>query len=356
MTTSVVSVQPRGLELARYLDAMSKFRNDPIGALAYCEGKAWKRTASVIRSIIAPLDQSAVDAGLAPVVSDLLELLRPMSVVSRLAGMHAVPMHARLLEQTAGGAAAWVAEAAPAPITAGAFAFRQQLGAKKIVGISVFSTELLNFATSTPTFSAAALTDGLAAVAATLDRAFCDATNAGDAATPASITHGAAASFESSGGSVADIDHDLGLLVDALIAANMTLATSAWLMRSSTLSYLSRLRTTSGELAYPGLNLRPGGTLFGLPVLASNTVTATNSPAESEIALVEASQVAIADNGATIETTTTAAVQMDNAPGAGAQQLVSLWQHNLTGLKVTRFADWGMRRPEGCAVLRSVAF
>ena len=356
MSAPVVSVQPRGLELARFLCAMATCKGDPLGALAYCEQKAWPRTAMVFRSIIAPLDQSAVDAGLAPVVSDLLELLRPMSVVSRLAGMHAVPMHARLLEQTAGGAAAWVAEAQPAPITAGAFAFRQQLGAKKVVGISVFSTELLNFATSTPTFSAAALTDGLAAVAATLDRAFCDPTSAGDAATPASITHGAAASFESSGGSVADIDHDLGLLVDALITANMPLSSASWLMRSSTLSYLSRLRVASGELAYPGLNLRTGGVLYGLPVLASNSVTAVDSPTESEIALVEASQVAIADNGATIETTTQAAVQMDSAPSAGAQQLISLWQHGLTGLKISRFADWGLRRAEGCAVLRSVAF
>ena len=57
-----------------------------------------------------------------------------------------------------------------------------------------------------------------------------------------------------------------------------------------------------------------------------------------------------------IKETGDAAVQMNDAPSAGAQQMVSLWQHGLVGIRGLRFVNWQRRRSGAVAVLRSVAY
>ncbi len=35
---------------------------------------------------------------------------------------------------------------------------------------------------------------------------------------------------------------------------------------------------------------------------------------------------------------------MDSSPTTGAAELVSLWQHNMVGIRAERFINWGKRR------------
>ncbi len=53
----------------------------------------------------------------------------------------------------------------------------------------------------------------------------------------------------------------------------------------------------------------------------------------------------LADDGQMLlDMSTEASVQMNDAPSAGAQSLVSLWQNGMVGLKCDRWINWAKRR------------
>jgi hypothetical protein len=93
-------------------------------------------------------------------------------------------------------------------------------------------------------------------------------------------------------------------------------------------------------------------------VLCSNAVgTDESSPGETFISLIAADQIAVADDGAvSIDVSQEASVQMDSAPGDGAQQSVSLFQANLIGLKAGREINWAVRRAQASAVITGVGY
>ena len=353
MSSPVVSALPVGGALARYVSALSVGRGDPLAAEAYAAAKGWLQTASVLRGVITALGQGDVASALKPITFDLAAALRPMTVVGRLAGMRPVPFATRVLRQSLGATGTWVGEQTPIPVSKSSFDVVAALNARKVAAISVVTSELLQNAEPASYSTIAA--DVLAAVAEALDRAFLDPSNHGDATTPASVTAGAT-SFESSGSSLANVDADLGRLVGALTDANCSLQTAAWTMSARTACSLARLRGTGGAAAYPGVTAR-GGILLGIPVLTSANTAVEGSPGEGMIALIEGSEVLIADEGeGSIDLSNEAALQLSDGPSAGAQQLVSLWQAGMVGLRSSRVVNWTIRRATSAAVLRSVAF
>lgn len=169
---------------------------------------------------------------------------------------------------------------------------------------------------------------------------------------PPSITYGAD-SFESTGSDLAAVDHDLKLLLTTLTTAGMSLQSATWVTSPEVALGLSLMRG-GGALAYPGVGPR-GGTLLNLPLLVSSQAKASASPAENIIALIEANEVLYADDGRSdLSISSNAAVQMDDAPAAGEQNLVSLWQNNLIAIRAVRYMNWMRRRTGSVAVLRSV--
>ena len=57
---------------------------------------------------------------------------------------------------------------------------------------------------------------------------------------------------------------------------------------------------------------------------------------------VDASQIEyVDDNNSAIAIARHASVQMEDAPGGGAQNLVSLWQTDTAGIKLTRYVKPG---------------
>ena len=351
--TASVHLQTRGLQLARFAIALAATKGDLLGAIPFAETKQWPQTVAVLKGLVSPLSQADVANALSPVLFDLAEVLRPLTIIGRLQGMRNVPFRTRALAQSAGGIGSWVSEGAPISVRADAFAFVKELDALKVGAISIISAELLMNATaaSYPTIAA----DLVAGVAEAMDVSFIDPANGGDSATPASVTHGAT-SFESTGSALANVDADLGKLLGALTDGNCSLSTAAWVMAPRTASSLARLRGSGGGSAYPSITAR-GGSLLGLPVITSGNVKATGSPGETLIALIEASEVCVADDGAgEVELTTVASVQMNDAPPGGAQQEISLWQSGLVGLKSTRVTNWTIRRATSAAVLRSVLY
>lgn len=347
-----VTVQAPGREVARFVKALTRARGDVLAAQAFCEGQGWTTTAAVCRTLVDPLSQALVDQGLAPVANDLAAVLRPLTIIGRLTGTRRVPFNCRLLTQDVGGSGDWVAEGQPVPVSAAGIDAAIRLDARKVAAIRVITSELAH--TMTTGSDQLIATDIAGSLVQAMDLAFADPANGGTSGKPASILN-TATSFSSSGSTTAAIGADLKRMLDTLTAADCSLTTASWIMHPATASYLALLRDSGGP-AFPGVTAR-GGFLLGLPVLTSTSITASGSPGERYIGLIEASEVAIADDGlATVELASHAALQMSDAPSGGATSLVSLWQLGLVGIKGTRYMNWSRRRDGAAAVLRDVTY
>lgn len=341
-----------GREFARFVKALARTRGDVLGAERFAAAQGWRTVEVAMKALVNPLDDSTASA-LLPITNDLAALLRPLTIVGRLQGMRRVPFDTRLLTQDVGGSGDWVGQGLPIPVSAAGLTNTATLDAKKVAGIRVLTEELLRNAVDGSEQTVAA--DAAGAVVEAMDLAFIDPANTGTDAKPGAITAGAT-EINSTGSSVTQIDNDLEDMVGVLIAAEMSLASAAWIMSPITATHLSLRRGTSGALAYPGMTAR-GGNLLGLPAIVSTAVAASGSPGERFVALVEASEIMLADDGAAnIELSTRAAVQMNDGPSTGAQQLVSLWQNGMVGIKAERFINWKRRRTGAVAVLRNVTF
>ena len=70
------------------------------------------------------------------------------------------------------------------------------------------------------------------------------------------------------------------------------------------------------------------GNILGVPLRVSKA-------AGAKLILLDAAVLGVSDNGAVIESSNYAALQMDSAPAAGASNLVSAFQTNTTFIRIT---------------------
>jgi len=99
-----------------------------------------------------------------------------------------------------------------------------------------------------------------------------------------------------------------------------------------------------------------GGTLKGMPVIASNYV-GTN------VVLLNASDIYLGDEGGVqVDMSREASLQMDNAPGTQdaltgtGTSLVSMFQTNSVAIRAERIINWKRRRPSAVAYLTGVSW
>jgi hypothetical protein len=114
---------------------------------------------------------------------------------------------------------------------------------------------------------------------------------------------------------------------------------------------LATRASTAGEVAFPGLSPM-GGTLFNVPVIASDGAPSGN------LILLDASQVVAASDIVTLDASSQTSVQMDSAPDSpptASTILVSLWQNNLAALRCERWFGCQRMRTTACAVITGVA-
>jgi HK97 family phage major capsid protein/HK97 family phage prohead protease len=277
--------------------------------------------------------------------SEFIELLRPLTIIGRLSPRR-VPFNIRIPRQTAGSSGSFVGEGQPKPVNALALDNITMTWAKAAV-IIVLTDELTRF--SNPAAEALVRADMLAGISAYLDRRFIDPTYAGVAnVSPASVTNGIAAR-QSTGVTTAAITADVKAVLTAFSNANQNLAAGVWVMNAKTALALSLIRNTLDEVVFPTVGIT-GGTWFGLPVITSNSVGLAGSPTDSFIALIDQSEILLADDGdIAIDMSQEASVEMNDAPSGGATSLVSLWQNNLLGLRAERYINWARRRSTAVA-------
>lgn len=346
-----ISVQrnlPKGTAFTRFAMALARSKGNLMQAeqLAINHWSDTPEVAQVLKAAVAAGTTSDTTwAGPLVQYQDLtgefIELLRPQTILGRMDALKRVPFNVRIGRQTGGTTGTFVGEGSPTPVRKLDFD-NITMPWSKASTIVVITAELAKL--SSPSAEALVRQDLIDGIAQYLDKRLIDPAYPGVAnVSPASLTNGVTPR-QASGATLAAIDDDVQYLMTQFADNELSLAAGVWIMSASLAIRLSMMRTNQDTKAFPGLTLR-GGEFYGLPVIVSNNVAPSGSPGDQHLILVDQSEVLMADEGQlALDASSEASVQMNDAPSAGAQSLVSLWQNGLLGVKADRWIHWTKRR------------
>lgn len=368
---SVTDNLPKGIKFARYAACLASANGSRSEALAIAERRYPdnKDIHAVLKAAVAAgttLDSTWAGSLVQyqNMVTDFIEYLRPATILGKFGlngvpDLRHVPFKTRFFSQSVGGAASWVGEGLPKPLTKAGFT-TVTLDFNKVATISVLTDEEVRL--SSPSAEAKVRDDLAAAVTARIDQDFTDPTNAGTSnVKPASITYGLAAVAATG----TDSDHlrdDFATLMGKFITANISPTTGVLIMSATQALGVSLMLTSLGQRLFPDMTML-GGHMFGLPVIVSEYLQSQGSPGTGMIIMVNASDVFLADDGqVTIDVSREASLEMldsslvQNGQNGTGTSLVSLWQSNLIGIRAEREICWKLRRAAGAAYISNAAY
>lgn len=364
---------PKGTGFTRLAIAMAAGKGDTMKMIA--RAKEWASSMPELEQIIQIGPQNLMDGVKAAVgagtttdatwaspliaynilASEFIELLRPATIIGKIANLRRVPFNIQMPSTTTGSSVNWVGENAPKPVTKMDFG-TVTLRWAKAAGIIVLTDELVRF--SNPAAEAVVRTDLVDAMTQFLDSQFVDPAVAEITnVSPASITNGVTA-VNRSGTNEAAFRADVKTLFNTFLAANLSTSGGVWIMTQQQALSLSLMINALGQPSFPTIT-GEGGTLLGYPVVASENVKSMGgSPADgSNIIFAKASEIMLADDGQTvIDASNQASVQMDSAPDSpptASTNMVSLWQMNMTGIRAERWINWKKRRSTAVAYIQN---
>jgi hypothetical protein len=126
------------------------------------------------------------------------------------------------------------------------------------------------------------------------------------------------------------------------------------------------MQNALGQPSFPGM-LANGGTFMGRPVIVSDHITPTGSPATSIIVLMIPQEIYLSDDGQVmVDASREASLQMDDAPTMAstsgspaaptATSVVSMFQTNSVAIRAERYINWVRRRDAAVQYLTGVAY
>lgn len=277
------------------------------------------------------------------VANEFIEFLRPMTIVDRIAALRRVPFNVKVSRMTTGQNGYWVGEAKGTPLTSGVFD-TVTMGYTKVGAIAAMSKEQMRFSNIN---AEAAIRDDLArAVVARLDSTFIGTAAASAGVSPAGLLNGVSAQ-SSAGDTADDVRADLAKLFKLHAAANISRQGMVYVTTEALHNALFTMRSSLGIREFDGLEAS-GGTLNGVPIIASNHVGG------GDFIAISAPNILLADDGnVDISLSDQASLEMldgsleqDGTSGTGATTagVVSLWQAGLVAIKVERFINWTKAR------------
>lgn len=299
------------------------------------------RVATVLRSAISA--GTVADAAYAGslvghnmIAAGFIESLRAAGVMDRLMADNALrrmPTRTRLAVSTVATVGNVVGEGAVVPVTKLALS-NLDLDPIKTQALLVVTQEIINGATAA----------GNALLATELK-------NGVAAATDAAFLAGVATDANAIAGSASPLA-DLGA---ALETVNVTATGKPYLVVDvHTANRLATKATTTGDQAFPSMTPQ-GGELAGVPVLVSDQVPAADSNGRKAV-LLDAMAIAGDAQAPTLDASDQAALQLSSSPGAGAQQLVSMFQTDSVALLCTRWLGFNVIRQSGVVVIENIAW
>lgn len=286
---------------------------------------------------------ATVDVGAGFSNPELFAVIEQGSIIGKMSLRRTVPFLRRLLRPTASARGYWVGGSARAkPLSR--FALEgSALNPLTIATIVVITSEAARF--EDPLVDAATRTDMVRANTERLDASFIDVSNAGISdVEPASVTNGAT-QINSTGDPARDADA-------AIEAFAGDLASAYWVTDPLTATRFGLARDAGGSFMFPDCGPR-GGSILNIPLITSRG-SPNDTTAGGQLALVDASSIAIAIDGMDVARAEGAAIEMsddpDNAPDADTV-LVSLFQSDLVALRTVMHANWEVQRAGAVAVV-----
>jgi HK97 family phage major capsid protein/HK97 family phage prohead protease len=346
MPITVKSNVPSGTGFVRYAQSLLVTKGNIMLAAEYA--KRWEDSTPEVglvlkAAVAAGTTTDAVWAGplapMKPLADEFMALLRPATILGKIPGFKQVPFNVSMPIQTGGGTYKWVGQNAPKPV--GTLAFGTlTLGITKCAGIIVITDELAR--NSTPAAESVIRADMINGIAYFLDVEFTDPAKAPVAGVaPGSITNGVTP-ITTAGTTPANARTDIQALINAMTAAGISTVGAVLLMSETNAAALGSALNPLGQPLFGDLTVS-GGTAMGIKVVPSQAVG-------NNVILVAPPTVLYADDGGvTIDVSTEASVQMDNAPIApdATTVMTSFWQNNLVGLRAERYINWKRGRTGG---------
>jgi hypothetical protein len=286
------------------------------------------------------MDPAAVKAG-----SEFLEWAYPTTIVGQLARAHRVEFSTGAFAQTFGAIAGWVGENQAKPVTETALD-NVLLPPRKVAVLTAISAEIIERADENAEQRIGNALKG--GVEQTLDATFASADSEVADVSPAGIFYGAP-TVSGAGSSTANMVTDFKALF-AKFDADVSLRSAVLLMRPEAAIAL----TLAGLATNNSLGVN-GGTLLGLPVIVSSSVSANT------IGLLASEYVALAlGDVVTLDTSRDATLDMTggNAPDFDA------FSRNAVALRAELFANWSLAGgprdsngdPLGAALLTNASY
>lgn len=288
------------------------------------------------------------------VADDVIELLRPASVVMRM-GPRVIPMPSGNYTQNrrvSGANFAYQGENTDIGVTGYEYG-QVKLSAKKLTGIVPISNDLLSFASTAA--DRMIRDDAIADAGVAMDQAFLR--GSGTAFSPKGLRWQAVGTaFEAlniltmtATPDLQKVTDDLGRMELALSNQNVAVSGAHWIMAPRVAMYLRNLRDGNGNYAFPEIQT---GTLRGKPVHESTSIPANlGGGTESEIILVSPTHVLVGEtNGIAIAMSDQAAYRDENG------NLQSAFSRDETLMRAILQHDIGLRHIPAVSVLTGVTW
>ncbi|MBM2769917.1 phage major capsid protein [Burkholderia anthina] len=350
-----VAAQPKapevkGAKMARMVRALAAARGDAqLASKLAIERGFGEEVAMSLNTLSSSAGGVLVPENLS---SEVIELLRPKSVVRRL-GARSLPFengNVTMPRLKGGAIVGYIGADSDMPATEQKFD-DLKLSAKKMAALVPIANDLIKYAGVNPNVDQIVVGDLTAAIGAREDKAFIR--DDGTANTPKGLRFWALASnviTASDGSTLQKIETDLGKAILALENADANLTQPGWIMAPRTFRFLEGLRDGNGNKVYPEL---ASGMLKGYPVGKTTQVPINLGGAgnESEIYFADFGDVFIGE-AETLEIDYSKEATYKDAGG----EVVSAFQRDQTLIRVIAKNDFGPRHVESIAVLAGVTW
>jgi HK97 family phage major capsid protein len=282
------------------------------------------------------LSTGSASALFQPMQQAFLSSLSSNSALDRLLEMGAVraPINSTVINVTALIAGSSPAEAAPKPVGRLSFS-SSNMTLAKATAFLVCSAELVTLSSATAIFNNLLRDAVVAACNSKLLAALYALT------TP----------IASSGGSAANALTDITALLGAVSLG--TNSRPLFILHPDDVKALATKQTNAGTYAFSDLNILAGGSMFGVPVLASAELPTGGA------LLVDATGLVLSDAGLELDASKQAALQLDDAPAnppTASSVMTSLWQNNEVALRAERIFSYAPPRANSLAALSGVNY
>lgn len=325
------------LPFYRTLKAVACGRGDVEAALHYAMASNMRSKATVVEILKGAV--LVVPHPGAPLPADVafVEDLRSPTLLSRVRGFRQRPIYSATVRNTSGVTARWIGDGEPKPTANLVMSPYQPLEPHKLAAFTAFSDEAVRDLSLNADLQFR--DEFVSAFGVAEDEALTDPSNAGSAAKPPAITHGAPTVA-----ATGDRNADLQAMAD-LYTGSLTRA--VWFLNSRDAMRMAGLKDVAGALEFPGIG-PAGGDLLTLPAYTSDGVP------PGVIVLCDPTQVAYQLGDATTTYSRNAVVQLNDTPDnppTAATPLTSLFQINAHAFMVEQLCTWDTPRPGSVVVL-----